>query len=459
MGTWSISPSSLASIDNNGLVFFREHSSDTSYRITYQDDECGTLTKDVTVFACDTPEPGSCAGSTSSLGSCVSNTATSNAVQIGNWSKNQYCSGSWSFDSSRSVSGTNFINTSTIEFRSNGKIYARISSNNPNPSTRQCKIPTKLGSEKTDYFTVTQCQGGGGGGCSCSSLNLSNTTFHFQHAGTFDGITYTPTDCNVSFSNYPSWVNSITASNGTITASAQQNTSTNMRSGYVDCYVGSERCGQLPVVQDKSPGSQCSTCDDLGIYAVSTNQQDASGKTGAVLATFKTACDPASLSAAKINGDMSITNLGVKNVYTNSWIVSGNVAANTSSSRKAANIAIFIGSSNPCSPTPFNVYQNALTPEPFTMQVIIFNHKSTTIYVNQIRFLGGSTTILGSTGNSYAIPASGNKTMTVTLDASYNGKTFTSFNAMDTEVTHNEYPTNNTGGTLSPNIMISGVVS
>ena len=49
--------------------------------------------------------------------------------------------------------------------------------------------------------------------------------------------------------------------------------------------------------------------------------------------------------------------------------------------------------------------------------------------------------------------------MTVTLDASYNGKTFTSFNAMDTEVTHNEYPTNNTGGTLSPNIMISGVVS
>ena len=200
MGTWSISPNILASIDNNGLAYFLEHDTDTSYRITYQDSECGTITKDINVFACDTPT-GTCTGSTSSLGSCVSNTASSTLVQVGTWTANQYCSEGWSYDSSRSTSGTVFIDLSSIEFRNDGTIYARINSTNPSATQRECKIPTKLGSEKSDYFTITQCPGETPGTCTAYTSRISSCVSNTASSSLVAiGNWYKSQDCSGSWS-------------------------------------------------------------------------------------------------------------------------------------------------------------------------------------------------------------------------------------------------------------------
>ena len=52
MGNWSISPNELASIDSTGKVTYSSHETDTQYVITYSDDECGTVTKNITIKAC-----------------------------------------------------------------------------------------------------------------------------------------------------------------------------------------------------------------------------------------------------------------------------------------------------------------------------------------------------------------------------------------------------------------------
>jgi len=53
MGTWSIDPSgTLASIDSTGKLTYQEHTEDKTYKITYQDDTCGPITKDITIKKC-----------------------------------------------------------------------------------------------------------------------------------------------------------------------------------------------------------------------------------------------------------------------------------------------------------------------------------------------------------------------------------------------------------------------
>ena len=89
----------------------------------------------------------------------MSSAASTTAVIIGNWSKYpSNCSDVWTVDNNRSISGVNFINTATIDFRPNGDIYGVVSSTNNTVGTRICQIPTKLGSF-LDFFTVTQCAG------------------------------------------------------------------------------------------------------------------------------------------------------------------------------------------------------------------------------------------------------------------------------------------------------------
>ena len=205
-------------------------------------------------------------------------------------------------------------------------------------------------------------------------------------------------------------------------------------------------------------GEACSNCNNVGIYGLSAFDQDASGKTGAVLANFNTQCDPSTstMTVQKTSGDMVVNNIGLKKNRTGNWSVTGDVTANSSTARKSAAISInMAGSSSSC--TAFTVNQNVST---FTVTVTIYNQKSTNIYVDKIRFsLGDGSSVIGSAGLSYEISRYGSREMTVTLDVTHNGKTFTSFNAKDTEVTHNEYPTNNTGGTLGPGARISGTVS
>ena len=58
---WSINPSSLASIDQNGVLSYQQHTSDTVYTISYSDDDC-SATKSVTIKKC-APPPAECPAS------------------------------------------------------------------------------------------------------------------------------------------------------------------------------------------------------------------------------------------------------------------------------------------------------------------------------------------------------------------------------------------------------------
>ena len=58
MGTWSITGSGgtdLVSIDNTGKLTYQEHTEDRVYTISYSDDTCGTITKDITIKGCGSP--------------------------------------------------------------------------------------------------------------------------------------------------------------------------------------------------------------------------------------------------------------------------------------------------------------------------------------------------------------------------------------------------------------------
>ena len=58
MGTWSITPNTgLASIDNTGKLTYQEHTEDRVYTISYSDDTCGTITKEITIKKCEGPGP------------------------------------------------------------------------------------------------------------------------------------------------------------------------------------------------------------------------------------------------------------------------------------------------------------------------------------------------------------------------------------------------------------------
>lgn len=69
MGTWSITPDTgLASIDQNGLLTYSEHTSDITYTISYSDDEGCSTSKNVTIKKC-TPPPADCPASGGTIGS------------------------------------------------------------------------------------------------------------------------------------------------------------------------------------------------------------------------------------------------------------------------------------------------------------------------------------------------------------------------------------------------------
>ena len=58
MGTWSIEPQTLlAVINEQGILAYSEHTEDKQYTIKYQDDTCGTITKDITIKKCEGPTP------------------------------------------------------------------------------------------------------------------------------------------------------------------------------------------------------------------------------------------------------------------------------------------------------------------------------------------------------------------------------------------------------------------
>ena len=97
-------------------------------------------------------------GNTMAITNCVPSVASSTLGIIGSYTKSpDGCISEWSVDTNRQVSGTSFIDTSSILF-TNGSIYGKVNSTNETTSTRTCQIPTIINGRE-DYFTVVQCAG------------------------------------------------------------------------------------------------------------------------------------------------------------------------------------------------------------------------------------------------------------------------------------------------------------
>ncbi|MBO6252990.1 MAG: hypothetical protein J6O49_04970 [Bacteroidaceae bacterium] len=175
---WSISSPSyhpLASIDSNGRFTFDRHTSDTVYTIAYNDSECGTITKDITIYACETPpEPTCVCDSFSTVGAGNTVPATIDGVEylVGRYTGATNCSSNLYQSGMRS--GTSFLGS----FRfSGGNIYAQVNSANYTTSTRQGQYNIYQ-SSCSDYITVTQAAGSTPpASCdSCSAINIHNIT-------------------------------------------------------------------------------------------------------------------------------------------------------------------------------------------------------------------------------------------------------------------------------------------
>lgn len=97
--------------------------------------------------------------------------------------------------------------------------------------------------------------------------------------------------------------------------------------------------------------SGCGNCDDFNMHSVYSNEAvPNAGGSNITLGTFKSDCEfEGTITATKMNGNMSITELGVKYNGSNNYSVTGNVAENSDSSEKTANIGVFLASEEtPC---------------------------------------------------------------------------------------------------------------
>lgn len=163
-------PSNSTSSSRNETITISYYAGNTSCSKTIDISQDGGSTP---------PTPTTCSeGVTVGLGgTCVSAQASSTPIKLGTWSKTPSdCTNSWQFDTTRTVSGTAFIDPTSLDFRSNGDIYGVITGTNQTSSSRECKIPTKLGSF-TDYFTITQCAGSTPTPtCDCSTFGVTGSS-------------------------------------------------------------------------------------------------------------------------------------------------------------------------------------------------------------------------------------------------------------------------------------------
>ena len=149
---WSINPSSLASIDQNGVLTYQQHTSDTVYTISYSDDEGCEATKNVTIYGCT---PCNCADLTVTGKTDISKDGGDN-VTIGTLSKascmsNPRASSSESWLSNLSVSGNDIKAT----------VAANSSASSRNGSVT-VTVDKDGGGTCDKTMSITQSAGGGG---------------------------------------------------------------------------------------------------------------------------------------------------------------------------------------------------------------------------------------------------------------------------------------------------------
>lgn len=160
MGTWSITPNELASIDENGSVHFKEHEENTEYTVTYIDDICGKISKTIIVFACEKPEPQTCTCSVT-INNPIGDVGSDTPIEIGTYSSFN-CEGNWS---TTKTEGDDFL--SDIRF-SNTKILAKVSPLPEGVNSKSAKYTFSIG---TCSKTVEITQKHPGTECTCNDIS------------------------------------------------------------------------------------------------------------------------------------------------------------------------------------------------------------------------------------------------------------------------------------------------
>ena len=149
---WSISPDTgLASIDQNGVLTYQQHTSDQTYTISYSDDDC-TKDKSVTIYACT---PCSCTDFTVTGKTDISKDSGDN-VTIGTFSKASCMS------NPRASSSTSWLSNLSV---SGNDIKATVEANSESSSRNGSVTVTvdKDGGGTCDKtMSITQSAGGGG---------------------------------------------------------------------------------------------------------------------------------------------------------------------------------------------------------------------------------------------------------------------------------------------------------
>ena len=231
MGTWSITPDTgLASIDQNGLLTYQEHTSDVTYTISYSDSEGCSASKSVTIKGCT---PGCDCTDLTVTGKTDISKDGGSSITIGTFSKascmsNPRASSSTSWLSNLSVSGNDIkatVETNTGDTR-NGSVTVTVDQDGggtcdktmsitqqagvvPPPSSNSCVIHVDNQSTHGDFVAATLELTWSGGTITINATFLGGQTTDVT--ATWDGpstITITSAQindnirsCAVHFSN------------------------------------------------------------------------------------------------------------------------------------------------------------------------------------------------------------------------------------------------------------------
>lgn len=281
---------------------------------------------------CNTP---CSSGETKSIGSCVSSTETSVPVQIGTYTKDpEACANEWRYNSAKSVSGTPFIDVSSIVFENN-KIYGRINSTNNTQNIRTCQIPTALG-DLNDYFTVNQCAGSTPTQCAVSMSLINNApatggTMYIGGYSTTGSCTLPTTITYVSGAgNFLSAID--VRSNGGIYATVAPNTSTSSRTSRYSISYGSSTSSADITQLGSTPTPTCSATLNM-LTNIAPDEFN-----GQRVGTYTTNCE----GTPKVTFDGLYSNF-LSSISCDNGMVFANVAANVSSSPRQGQYKLTVG--------------------------------------------------------------------------------------------------------------------
>ena len=357
MGTWSITPNTLASIDNNGRATFQEHTSQVVYTIKYTSDICGTITKQFTVYPCS---PVSCDCSTfssSTSGNRVPSSTGSTEYVVGYYTGATNCSDPITLSHR---SGVDFLGNLRA---SNGTIYATVKAANSGNERSSTYYVRQSNCE--DYFTAYQSAGSPTPVCSSSTHRLGSCVTSDGGSNILIGTYDSMEACSGSWTTrgtLPWWISNVSFSNGNIYATLSQNASASERTGTVLTYLSD-------IGDDYFDVTQCGTgaCDcESSRFSVTGANVDASGGNAVLIGNFTSECEP-SMSLENYAGDTFIDYSITSYTYdssTKKGKIYAKVSQNTTSSERMEQPGVLIiGGTDFCKHFAVTQAKGICTPE------------------------------------------------------------------------------------------------